>query len=312
MNLSVSLARLLLDDVGARHVAPATIALSQMSNPFLRWRSTYFKTSLPSLCGWQRCLNFRNGSYCHMLFFFGALLKLLRHGLTKINIEFPVFVLAFCTIQKKHYAEAILPALTEFKFKHFGHDMQVLHEHDIRKEKNGFRFKNRQEKDAFMAELGCVINQSNFTLICAVINKQLLKERYSKPNNPYHLALEFCLERLFYFMREKDQQEGLTHLIVENRGKKEDRQLEKEFQRVCGGDNRHQRKLPFNLIFANKKTNSPGLQLADLVARPIGLKTFRPEQENKAFATLEKKLYCNKGSLGAGSSCEGYGLKYFP
>ena len=36
---------------------------------------------------------------------------------------------------------------------------------------------------------------------------------------------------------------------------------------------------------------SSGLQLTDLVARPIGLKTLRPEQENRAFEVLEPKFH---------------------
>jgi len=37
--------------------------------------------------------------------------------------------------------------------------------------------------------------------------------------------------------------------------------------------------------------NSTGMQIADLTARPLGLKIIRPDQPNKAFETIEKKLY---------------------
>lgn len=234
------------------------------------------------------------------------------HSLTHINAEYPVFVLAFCIFYKRHYSEAVVPAITDFKFGHFGHDMQILHETDIRKERNGFNFKNRTGKVAFMAELGDLIEQHNFILISVVIDKRRLAEKYQTPDNPYHIALKFCLERLFYFLKEKGQQDCITHVVVENRGKKEDDELELEFRRVCDGANAHGQNLPFELIFADKKTNSPGLQLADLVARPIGIHFLRPDQENKAFNVLEKKLYSKNGRKGAGSGYEGYGLKCFP
>lgn len=234
------------------------------------------------------------------------------HSLTQINAEYPVFVLAFCIFHKKHYSEAVVPAITAFKFMHFGHDMQILHEHDIRKETNGFNFKNKVGKNAFMAELGGIIDQHNFILISNVIDKQRLANKYQIANNPYHIALKFCLERLFYFLKEKKQHEKITHVVVENRGRKEDDELELEFRRICDGANAHGHHLPFELIFADKKTNSPGLQLADLVARPIGIHYLRPDQENKAFAVLEKKLYSKNGRQGAGSGYDGYGLKYFP
>lgn len=234
------------------------------------------------------------------------------HSLTCINPQYPVFVLAFCIFHKKHYAEAIVPALTRFKFKHFGHDMLVLHEHDIRKEVNGFHFKDRASKKAFMTELGLIIEQHNFILISVAIDKTKLTKQYQRPDNPYHIALQFCLERLYYLLKEKQQHDLLTHVVVENRGRKEDNELELEFRRICNGQNGHNRMLPIELVFADKKTNSPGLQLADLVARPIGLTVIRPEQENSAFTILAKKLYCKNGRAGAGTGYLGYGLKCFP
>lgn len=57
------------------------------------------------------------------------------HSLVSIDPNYPVFVLAFCIFYKKYYANKAITELTHFKFRHFGHDMRVLHEHDIRKEK---------------------------------------------------------------------------------------------------------------------------------------------------------------------------------
>lgn len=234
------------------------------------------------------------------------------HSLTSINPQYPVFVLAFCIFHKRHYADTVIPALTKFKFKHFGHDMLVLHEHDIRKEANGFGFVNRAAKQSFMAELGEIIEESNFIIVSVAIDKEKLAKRYPSPDNPYHIALKFCLERLYFFLREKKQHAFTTHVVVENRGKKEDNELELEFRRICDGQNGPGKSLPFEVIFADKKTNSLGLQLADLVARPIGLHVIRRKQENKAFDILAKKLYSKHGRADAGTGFEGYGLKYFP
>ncbi len=234
------------------------------------------------------------------------------HSLTSINPDYPVFVLTFCIFHKNNYADSIVPALTKFKFKHFGHDMMVLHEHDIRKETNGFNFKNRAGKTAFLSELSELIEQQNFIIIGVVIDKNQLADRHQAPGNPYHIALKFCLERLHYFLREKNQHSLHTPIILENRGKKEDNELELEFRRLCDGQTIHGLNLNFHAIFADKKTNSTGLQLADLVARPIGLRIIRPKQANKAFQILEKKLFSKNGRKGAGSGYEGYGLKCFP
>ena len=57
---------------------------------------------------------------------------------------------------------------------------------------------------------------------------------------------------------------------------------------------------------------SSGLQLADLVARPIGLNMFRPEQENRAFEVLKKKFYCEGGRDAVGKGFEDVGRKVYP
>lgn len=57
------------------------------------------------------------------------------HGLTSFDPNYPIFVLVFCIMNKQNYANQIVPNLMNLKFKHFGHDMVVLHEHEIRKAK---------------------------------------------------------------------------------------------------------------------------------------------------------------------------------
>ena len=122
----------------------------------------------------------------------------------------------------------------------------------------------------------------------------------------------FCLEPLYEFLQEKHQHGKKTHVVVECRGKKEDNELELEFRRICDGANRLSRQLPFDVLFADKRTMSSGLQLADLVARPIGLSVFKPEQPNKAFEVLKRKFYCDGGRETVGSGYEGMGLKIYP
>ncbi|MCX6544604.1 MAG: hypothetical protein NTV05_09335 [Acidobacteria bacterium] len=60
------------------------------------------------------------------------------HGIERIDPSFPVFVLSFCIVRKDLYSRNWLPAVTEFKFKHFGHDQVILHERDIRKDTGPF------------------------------------------------------------------------------------------------------------------------------------------------------------------------------
>ncbi|POP54261.1 DUF3800 domain-containing protein [Zhongshania marina] len=235
------------------------------------------------------------------------------HGMQTIDPNYPLFVLALCVFHKRHYSEKVVSALEKFKFNHFGHDQVVLHENEIRKEKGEFNiFRSREEKFAFMDELTQIIERSNFILISCVIDKRQLKGNIDTNANPYHIALGFCLETLFEFLQEKGQEEKQTHVVVECRGRKEDNELELEFRRICDGANRLSQQLPFDVRFSDKKAMSSGLQLADLVARPIGLSVFKPAQENRAFDVLKRKFYCAGGRDAVGNDFEGYGLKIFP
>ena len=235
------------------------------------------------------------------------------HSLQSIQENYPVFVLAFCIFHKRHYAEQIISDLQKFKFKYFGHDIVILHEHEMCKQKEPFNiFRNKESHQVFMGELSEIIIRSNFILISCVIDKLKLAQKQQQADNPYHLALGMCLEQLYEFLQEKEQQEKITHIVVEKRGKKEDNELELEFRRFCDGGNWFNKKLPFSIQFADKKTNSAGLQLADLVARPIGLHMIRPAQANRAFEILEQKFYCKGGRKQLGKDYEGLGLKKFP
>jgi len=60
--------------------------------------------------------------------------------MVSIDPSYPMFVLAFCVFGKEAYATRVAPAAMRFKFRHFGHDQVILHEHEIRKTKGAFKF----------------------------------------------------------------------------------------------------------------------------------------------------------------------------
>lgn len=235
------------------------------------------------------------------------------HSLQTIDEKYPLFVLAFCVFHKRHYSEKVVSALEKFKFNYFGHDQIILHENEIRKEKGAFNiFRSREQKLQFMDELTEIIEHSNFILISCVIDKRTLRKQADVESNPYHIALGFCIETLYEFLQEKQQHKKKTFVVVECRGKKEDNELELEFRRICDGNNRLTQQLPFEVLFSDKKAMSSGLQLADLVARPIGLNVLRPDQENRAFEVLKRKFYCDGGRAHVGSGYDGMGIKIYP
>ena len=68
-----------------------------------------------------------------------------------------------------------------------------------------------------------------------------------------------------------------------------------------------QKRLGLEPHFVSKSANVPGLQIADLVARPIGRHVLNPQQPNRAFDVIKSKLNCNP--IG---DPHGWGLKVFP
>ena len=220
------------------------------------------------------------------------------HGLDGIDPEFPMFALSFCMISKDDYAAKVVPQFQRLKFDFWGHDTVVLHEHEIRKEKGHFRIlrTNASLRAEFYARLNQLMKDAPITIFASVINKQKLKEKYGDPWNPYAVALLFCMERLRDRLIKEGQEGRQVPVIFESRGKKEDAELELEFRRICdnkknwGYKNPDFSKVQFEPIFASKATNSIGLQLADLTARPIALHYLRPEQENRAFKIISPKL----------------------
>ena len=235
------------------------------------------------------------------------------HSLESIDAEYPVFVLAFCVFHKRHYSEKIIPAVEKLKFNYFGHDSVVLHENEIRKQKGPFAFLSQLAvREEFMARLSSIMDASNFILITCVVDKARLSKSEGAGSNPYHVALGFCLDALRSFLAEKAQDHLKTHVIVECRGRKEDAELELEFRRICDGNNATNKNLPFDVVFADKKTNLTGLQVADLVARPIGINYIRPNQPNQAFEILRRKFYCDGGRDFVGRGYENVGLLIHP
>lgn len=229
------------------------------------------------------------------------------HSLEKIDPSYPMFVLAFCLVPFTVYNEQIAPAIRRLKFNLFGHDTVVLHETDIVRRRKAFAGVSEQQRSALMSELGEVVRRAQMTIIAIAVDKARHAARYRRPEHPYHLAMQFGLERLHSQMTLLRQQDRLTHVVFECRGQKEDDELELAFRRVCGGRNAARERLNFDIVMADKKCNSEGLQICDLIARPIGRHVLNPTQTNRAFDIIRPKLATNaRGKSG------GWGLKVFP
>ena len=215
------------------------------------------------------------------------------HG--PLSQDFPLFVLAFCAFRKRDYTDVVLPAVHSLKFQYLGHDAIVLHEREIRKQQPPFGFlRDASVRPRFLDDLSRMIAASPFTLIAVVVDKR----RQIVGENPYSLALVVGLLHLTRYLRGCSEP-GLTHVVVESRGKNEDASLRETFDRFCSprgtldGCN-------LDLVFAAKALNHSGMQLADMVARPIGRHILDPAQPNRAYEIVRCKLWGAPDANGLG------------
>jgi hypothetical protein len=94
------------------------------------------------------------------------------HSLQSVDQQFPVFVLNFCVFPVVDYVHSVVPRIQMLKFAHFGHDMVVLHEREIRKAKPPFEILLREDvRVRFHAEMNDIIATSRFSVVACVIDK---------------------------------------------------------------------------------------------------------------------------------------------
>jgi hypothetical protein len=209
--------------------------------------------------------------------------------------HFPIFVLNFLAVEKRVYAEHVVPNVQALKFAYFGHDQVVLHEKDIVKQRGVFaQFRtDARRRERFLSALTSLVARSDIAFDYAIVDKAKMPHRPDDPWSPYDIALGICMEQVARRLYRAGEAGTEVHVVFEARGKKEDQLLELEFHRVATGNARVSfggtdvQDFSWIPIFADKKSNSTGLQLADLAARPLGLSYLRPRQPNRAYSAMK-------------------------
>lgn len=234
------------------------------------------------------------------------------HGLGFVDENFPIFLLAGCLFETAEY-EKISREINAFKKDFFKTTEVILHSRDIRKCDGAFQILFDLElKKRFYERLNAIIAGANFIAIAVAIDKKRHIEKYGAiADNPYTICLSYILERLV-FCTDQNSTPSTVSIIIEKRGKKEDKQLLAHYNSVIDKGTYHviasrfkQRITDFTMM--SKRDNNVGLQIADLCAYPIARHVLNSEEPYIPFEIIEDKL--RKGDNG---KIEGYGLKVFP
>ena len=179
----------------------------------------------------------------------------------------------------------------------------------------GFWGKNQVLRDK-VREIYLSLDQHKVTYFAVCIDKKTHKERYSSPENPSNLALRYLLERLQWFLREKDQN---GYVIIDQNKRQEPTQRSflgwllqfgsggKALSRLYG--TLYEWKLEMSNIveihFGDSKY-SLGLQIADFVARHVySWRKKGKDPDYPGWRFIEPRLY-------GYPEYEGRGYKEFP
>ncbi len=232
------------------------------------------------------------------------------HGLVNLDTNFPVFLLCGMLVSENDYRE-LREEINVIKRGFWGNKTVILHSRDIRKCQNEFQILfDLNLKKSFYEQINKLISTGEYTIFASAIRKDNYIKTYGKlSNDVYELSLSFIIERTVFYLDSLEDAQKELHIIIEKRGRKEDKKLDEHFQRLLArgtgyvGANRLNA-LKLKIVFSDKKENINGLQLADLLAYPIARYVIDKNRANPAFDLLEPKFYTKKGKL--------YGLKIFP
>lgn len=187
----------------------------------------------------------------------------------------------------------------------------IFHSRDIRKcEKEFSILFDLEKKKWFYDHLNLLMVERPFTVIASAIRKIEYIRRFGRlSNDVYELALSFIIERSVFYLDALKMRDIELEIIIEKRGKKEDKRLEEHFQRLLARGTGYVsadrlKGYGIKIIFKSKLENSNGLQLADLAAYPAARYVIEPNRANPAFELIYPKFYRKNGKL--------YGLKIYP
>jgi len=232
------------------------------------------------------------------------------HGLVNLDPSFPVFLLCAILTSEDNYFD-IRNNINAIKTKFWKGKDVILHSRDIRKCEKEFQILFDLElKKNFYEMINDVISNSKYRILASAINKQKYINTYGKlSNDVYELALSFIIERAIFSLDEIKGVDKELEIVIEKRGKKEDKKLDEHFQRLRARGTTYVssdrlQEVNLKITFKSKKENSNGLQLSDLIAYPIARYVIDKKRANPAFDILKGKIYNKNGKM--------YGLKIFP
>lgn len=240
------------------------------------------------------------------------------HAMDVANETFPVFCLCGIVVEAARYPE-FDRSWQEWKTRWLGAPDARVHEPAVRTRSGLFHDADPVRARGRIAALDAQIESLPFTCIAAAIDKRRYAKAYPTgtvddflPQSTYLMCIDFIMERFTHFLCHVGQ--GAQGIVrAESRGLREDAEVHHEYIRLhlegtqfCA-PSQFRGYLRPSIRFERKDGNSSGLQIADLLARPIADKVLHPAGNPERWEVVAAKFY--DGTQNRRGS---YGLKIFP
>jgi len=232
-------------------------------------------------------------------------------------------------IDLEYVKNVLAPDLDKIKTEFFDphpDEPIVLHRKEIINRK--YPFENLRDPEVENKFNECILQKLkewDYKVITVLIDKKEHKEKYKVwKYDPYHYCLAVLLERYLFFLEEINLvgDDVMGDVMIESRGGKEDKRLEKSYSRLYLNGTEFIEGKRFHNVLTSKQlkvkpkiANIAGLQLADLIAHPsrrqmlLHLGLMKKEKEifsDKIIDIIQSKYYKK------GNKLYGYGLKKLP
>lgn len=227
------------------------------------------------------------------------------HNLDNYDPTFPIFTLCGILVSQKAL-NSLIKEFKQLKNDVFGTDTIVIHSSDIRKRRKAFSALNDDGlRVKFLAGIEQILNRHGEYVIvsCTILKAQLIKFCVrGEEADVYGLCLSYLIERGIFCVDNKENGNGRISIVVERRGKKEDKQLLNYYNGLRNRGTKwvkpeRLRDRIADFSFSYKKDNIIGLQIADLVAYPITRHILYPERPNRSYETIMDNVFSDNGVL---------------
>lgn len=221
-----------------------------------------------------------------------------NHSLEKIDKNYPMFILAGVIIDYDD-KDLIEKDFKDFKGDFFKTEEIILHTAEITRGINQYKILDDLNiRNKFYEKINHLMSKSPYKIVAVAIDQQKHKERYGNlAIGVYELSLHILVER-FCFELSKNE---TGFIKCETRNEHLNNDIMIEWQRILNNGTRYipareiKRKIE-SFKLHNKKENIIGLQLADLVATPIG-RYCLGKKTRQDFDIIKKKFRNKNGEF---------------